>query len=454
MPKPYVSLGGVKIAPFKNPSTEPYGVFANTTPSGKYPIKQTVTIDGNSRTIVWPSSEHAFHAQKILHLKGKLPASHPAQETLTKMLNEIAATHAGTNKEYLPRDDYDPLVNKYLDQLNKDGLDLKDKYAFDALCDADFHATKNPEGKKETINFMRTVIEMKLGQHPELREKAMECAREGILPVEISQYDVNWASGPDGNGLNMLGILILEEGNKLLIQKGEKPCIPNPTQAYQQLQSTHSAALAHNNQVNNLTPNAANWVFPKSNPPIQFKGSDYYSQPIMSASEMEQSLQKGIVPLVSDKETVLDGCLNLGINKKDAAQLLAAYSVKSAMSNLNAQVKVQMVSNTRANVKGHDPQAMKITFNSQQEAQEFCERLYKEHGIHSLTRGPGKMKSPQNGSVFLTKQDLDKLAQHAQLSKSNVGKLAFDALANSFSQAKQDKVEDKKDDSYTSRMRL
>lgn len=47
MPKPYVSLGGgVKIAPFKNPSTEPYGAFANTTPSGKYPIKQTMTIDG------------------------------------------------------------------------------------------------------------------------------------------------------------------------------------------------------------------------------------------------------------------------------------------------------------------------------------------------------------------------------------------------------------------------
>lgn len=76
---------------------------------------------------------------------------------------------------------------------------------------------------------------------------------------------------------------------------------------------------------------------------------------------------------MSDKETVLDGCLKLGINKNDAAHLLAAYSVKSAMSNLNAQVNVKMVNNTRANIKAHDPQAMKITSSSQKEAQEFCE---------------------------------------------------------------------------------
>lgn len=174
----------------------------------------------------------------------------------------------------------------------------------------------------------------------------------------------------------------------------------------------------------------------------------------MSANEIEKSLEKGIVPLVSDQETVLDGCLNLGINKNDAARLLTTYSVKSVMSNLNTQVNVQMVNNTRANVKGHDPKAMKITFSSQKEAQEFCERLYKEHGIHSQTRGPGKMKTPHNGSVFLTKNDLDKLAQHAQLSKSNAGKLAFDTLAKSVNPDKQDKIEDKKDDSYGSGMRF
>lgn len=446
MPMPHVSLGKFKIAPFKDPALQPYGAFANTTPSGAYPIKQTVMLDGKPREFVWPSSEHAYHAQKILHLKNTLGDKHPAQKTLTLMLNEIEKTYAGTGKEYRPREDYAPLVNKYLNQLKADGLNLTDKNSFDALCEADFHATLNKNGKKKGIDFMRTVISLKLQQHSELRKIAMQCAREGVLPVEISNKDVNWATGPNGEGLNMLGIIILEEGNKLLRQNGETPRIPNPAQAFQELQRDHSASLAHSVQVKNLTLGGTNQVPPRaSRGNFVFKGGDHYVAPILSASEIENSLKKGTIPLVSNKETIFDGCLKLGINKTQASNLLATYSVKSVMGNLDTSVNVQMVNNSRANQKGHDPQAMKIKFSSQKEAQEFCQRLYKDYGIHSHTHGPGKMKTPQNGSVFLTKNDLDKLAQSSQLSKQpGVGKSAYDTLAKSFVDNTPAPVADKK----------
>lgn len=453
MPAPFVSLGRFKIAPFQDPGLKPYGAFANTTPSGIYPIKQTVTIDGKARTFNWLSSEHAYHAQKILHLKSKLNDKDPAQRTLTRMLDEIERTHAGTRNEYKPRGDYDTLVNKYLDQLKKDGLKVTDKTSFDALCEADFHKTLNPTGKKKGVDFMRTVINLKLQQYPELRETAMQCAREGILPVEISSKDVNWATGPKGDGLNMLGILILEEGNRLLRQNGETPRIPNPAQAFQELQHNHSASLAHSVQAKNLRFDAGNRVPPRTGP-FSFKGSDYFVAPILSPGEIENSLKKGTIPLVSNKETVFDGCLRLGINSNQVSTLLATYSVKSAMANLDTKIDVQMVHNTRANEKGHDPQAMRIKFSSQKEAQDFCDRLYKEYGIHSHTFGPGKMKTPQNGSVFLTKNDLDKLAQCSQLSKQpGVGKFAFETLAKSFAENKQPAPAQDKSVSHSSGMR-
>lgn len=260
MPASYLNLNGAKIAPFKYPSVQPYGSFANTTPVGsgdkEYRIQQSIDIDGKSINLNWPSSEHAYHAQKIIHLKGKLDPQDPAQHVLTKMLNEIEAT----NEEFLPRKHYDGLVNRYLPELNQNGLNVQNKRAFDALCDADYHTIHNPNGGKKSIDFMRIIIQLKLAQHPDLAMTAIECAKDGVLPVEVSQYDNNWASGPDGKGENMLGILILEEGNKLLRQQKGTPAIPNPLQAYQSLKSNQN--LSHNNLVEMIEPSMSSWVIP------------------------------------------------------------------------------------------------------------------------------------------------------------------------------------------------
>jgi hypothetical protein len=75
MPASYLNLNSVKIAPFKNPTIPLYGSFANTTPvnmgAKEYRVKQTINIRPPVE-IDWPSSELAYHAQKILYLKSKL----------------------------------------------------------------------------------------------------------------------------------------------------------------------------------------------------------------------------------------------------------------------------------------------------------------------------------------------------------------------------------------------
>lgn len=281
MPLPYHQVGQYKTAPFKLPTNLPYGAFANTTAAGNYPIQQTVTIHGQSLSYTWPSSEHAYHAQKIIHLKKKLPANDPRQGDLTAFLTKIATTKAQDGQTFMPKEDYTELVSDLLTQENQKALarpipppsppGVPDsvyrpprfgdkKWEFDALCDANFHSVHNPQaglkanGEPYTLDFMREVIRLKLEQYPQLRATAMQMAREGIIPIEVSRHDDNWASGVSGSGLNMLGVVILEEANKLLIANGETPAIPDPNKAYKDMQQANAAALAHD-QLEKQQPN-------------------------------------------------------------------------------------------------------------------------------------------------------------------------------------------------------
>jgi predicted NAD-dependent protein-ADP-ribosyltransferase YbiA (DUF1768 family) len=228
MPAPYISLNGSKIAPFKYDSNPPYGAFINTTKAGSYPVKQVVEFtNGTSFSFVWPSSEHAFHAQKIIHLMKKNISNAQVQQILMDTLRRIESTKAIAGEEFLPRDDWDPIVIELTQ--NHPHLFGRDKRAFDALCDSNYHSVGNPNaglmpnGEPYTLSFMREVVKLKLEQCPGLKQLAIDCAREAILPIEVSQYDVNWASGRDGNGANMLGIVILELGNKFYRKKSRIP---------------------------------------------------------------------------------------------------------------------------------------------------------------------------------------------------------------------------------------
>ena len=62
------------------------------------------------------------------------------------------------------------------------------------------------------IEFMETVIKLKLEQNHSLLELALACAREAILLVQISQDDRS--SGPDGLGSNQLGLIIHKIANQ------------------------------------------------------------------------------------------------------------------------------------------------------------------------------------------------------------------------------------------------
>lgn len=217
----YVTLGSAKIAPFKYDDKQtPYGGFINTTAAGTYPVKQDITINNIPLSFSWPSSEHAFHAQKIIHLMRKNPGNPQMQQVLLNALRTIEMTQTGPGQEFKPREHWDSIVTNLT--TNYPHLFGPDKKSFDQLCDANYHSKHNPNaglmpnGEPYTLQFMRDVLKLKLEQNPALRELAKNCARDGILPIEVSQYDDNWASGPNGEGTNMLGIAILELGNEYL----------------------------------------------------------------------------------------------------------------------------------------------------------------------------------------------------------------------------------------------
>ena len=89
MVRPFVQLGNAKIAPFKYGDNKPYGALINTTKAGKYPVKQDVMVDGKPVTFNWPSSEHAYHAQKLIHLMNKNPGDKATQMIILQTLRKI-----------------------------------------------------------------------------------------------------------------------------------------------------------------------------------------------------------------------------------------------------------------------------------------------------------------------------------------------------------------------------
>lgn len=67
----------------------------------------------------------------------------------------------------------------------------------------------------------------------------------------------------------------------------------------------------------------------------------------------------------------------------------------------------------------------------------FADKLFKQHGIYSYTFGANTPKTPQNGSVFLTKDDLEKIARTSQITfESGSGSRAYQTKASIFEQKK------------------
>ncbi len=184
------------------------------------------------------------------------------------------------------------------------------------------------------------------------------------------------------------------------------------------------------------------WRDPKNAQIIRMPDSTYVQQ-------VEQHLQRGEVPLASEQSTMLDIYLRSAdeIQKNHVADLVSIYAVKQVMQNLAVPVEIQMVDNNRADTLGHDRHAMRVQFASQKEAEAFAKKLFEEHGIHSHTFGPGVMKTPQNGCIFLTKDDLEKITQASKISyQPGSGALAYMAKAEGFERGKRvDRDMDRRD---------
>ena len=70
---------------------------------------------------------------------------------------------------------------------------------------------------KENVNNMRLAIGLKFDQHPELKEKLVNSV--GLI-IEASITDDVWGIGKNGDGLNLMGLLLMELRTKL--QNGQK----------------------------------------------------------------------------------------------------------------------------------------------------------------------------------------------------------------------------------------
>jgi len=82
-----------------------------------------------------------------------------------------------------------------------------------------------------------------LNKTPVNPKEPKEFAQRGIMPMEISRHDENWASGSDGGGRNLLGIIILELGNEFIAP--EKGAIPDPHAAYEALLQSKANNIKH-----------------------------------------------------------------------------------------------------------------------------------------------------------------------------------------------------------------
>jgi ribA/ribD-fused uncharacterized protein len=147
--KAYVTPSGGKVKIHFYRVNEPWGEFSNF-------AAYSFELDGKR----WPTSEHYFQAQKFV---GTVH-----QEEVRHVQKARDAAKMGRDRK-LP--------------LRTDWEDVK-------------------------LDVMRTALQHKFEAHPNLVELLLSTAEAEI--VEQTTDDYYWGCGSDGNGLNMLGKLLME----------------------------------------------------------------------------------------------------------------------------------------------------------------------------------------------------------------------------------------------------
>jgi ribA/ribD-fused uncharacterized protein len=80
-----------------------------------------------------------------------------------------------------------------------------------------------PDWETAKTDVMRKAIGVKFTQHLSLRRRLLDTGEETL--IHESQSDVFWGSGPDDQGLNMLGIIIMEVRAELARGQKKSPGI-------------------------------------------------------------------------------------------------------------------------------------------------------------------------------------------------------------------------------------
>ncbi len=112
------------------------------------------------KDVVYPTVEHAFHAQKF--------------DSLPEVQERIL--HAGSPLEAWT------LAQEYKSQRYADWDDIK-------------------------VGILTEIVRAKVAQHEEVRDALLATGGEEI--VEVNPNDDFWGSGPDGNGQNQAGKILM-----------------------------------------------------------------------------------------------------------------------------------------------------------------------------------------------------------------------------------------------------
>lgn len=155
LPSPFASLGNALTIYFYRTGDE-YGWCSNFAP---YPN----AVDGKE----WPTSEHYFQSQKF--------EDESLRERIRSADSPAEAAKIGRNRSLPLRDDWEQIK----------------------------------------MEVMRTALRAKFTQHRSLRDALIQTGEAEI--VEHTNNDSYWGDGGDGSGANMLGKLLMEIREELVL---------------------------------------------------------------------------------------------------------------------------------------------------------------------------------------------------------------------------------------------
>lgn len=376
-PKISGDIKGYPIVAFKGP-TKAQGALANTVAfidSNNQPILITMSRpDGSPKYAQGlPTSEHWYHLGKFDVLRGianTLPEDN--DDNKQKKRNALAAINGAENayitlfngKEVNPKAVDEQVTTPLFATLN--GIIRND--SFKTQFDQKWKT------KDQSLEWMRECIIAKANTIPAFRDYLIACAKHGIMPVEASQHDKFFATGPDGMASNMLGILLLQAGNAML--KAKEPsanlAIPNPAEYFTQHISANKAnapLLAHNvlldqtkddlktMPANNHLLNDVNRQANPPAPPAQAAPKKNYQLPANVSFATDSVCNWLLSPEVKDNEDAIDALIN------ETNHYIEAPEHKITDVKITVANRCHKVALTTADNKKHDVHLWKDAVN-------------------------------------------------------------------------------------------